>query len=232
MTSFGKSQREALHWTDWLRLIIPVLLIAAFIIVAWKAGYFNLKDPRKLNAAAAKAQGIPWLGPVFALAYATIAMFAAPVSPLAYGAGAVFGFAEGTIWVWVGSMLGGPAGYWLARSAWGKAAKRLLGRYQSKLSELERGSAFLTTLRLQLLPIVPFGVFNYAAGATRLPFFPFLAGTGIGIIPGSIAAVYVGKEIAAGLQGSGKSAFLIASVVMIALIALSFLPKLIKKWKG
>lgn len=220
---------EPLRVSDWARLIVPVLLIAGFLVVAWKAGYFNLKHPEKLNAAADKAQDIPWLGPVFMLAYAVVAAFAAPVSPLAYGAGAVFGFAAGTIWVWVGSMLGAAAGYWLARGAWAKAATRLLGHYQKKLEGLKHGSAFLTTFRLQLLPIVPFGIFNYAAGATRLPFFAYLAGTALGIIPGSLAAVYVGREIAEGLRGSGKSAFLIALAVMVALVGLSFVPSLVKK---
>ena len=96
---------------------------------------------------------------------------------------------------------------------------------------MKRGSAFLTTFRLQLMPIVPFGIFNYAAGATRLPFLAYLSGTALGIIPGTIAAVYVGREIGEGLRGRGKSAFLIATAVMLALIALSFLPTLIKKWR-
>lgn len=225
------TNQARLGWTDWLRLAVPVLLIAAFLIVAWKAGYFDLSDPKKLDAAAGKAQGIPWLGPVFAVAYAILAAFATPVSPLAYGAGAVFGLVEGSIWVWVGSMLGGPAGYWLARGAWADGAKRVLGRYHAKLSELQRSSAFLTTLRFQLMPIVPFGVFNYAAGATRLPFLPYVAGTAIAIIPGTIAAVYVGQEVVAGFRGRGKSAFLIATAVMLALIAVSFIPNLVKKWK-
>lgn len=223
------SGHEPLRASDWARLIVPVLLIAAFVIVAWRAGYFNLKNPQKLNDAADKAQGIPWLGPVFALVYATVAAFAAPVSPLAYGAGAVFGVIQGSIWVMLGSLIGGTAGYWLARGAWADAAKRLLGRYNAKLRDMKRGNAFLTTARLQLLPIVPFGIFNYAAGATRFPFIAYIAGTAIGVLPGTVAAVYVGERIAAGFRGSGKSAFIIAAAVMLALIAISYVPALIKK---
>jgi uncharacterized membrane protein YdjX (TVP38/TMEM64 family) len=218
--------------SDWARLIVPVVLIAGFIITAWKLGYFNLKDPTKLNAAADKAQDIRWLGPLFTLAYAVVAAFAAPVSPLAYGAGALFGVVQGTIWVWIGSILGGIAGYWLARGAWSDAARRILGRYDGKLRSLKKGNAFLTTARVQLLPIVPFGVFNYAAGATGIPFVSYLAGTAIGVIPGTVAAVYVGERVAAGFRGSGKSAFLIAAIVMIALIGLSFVPSLVKKLRG
>jgi uncharacterized membrane protein YdjX (TVP38/TMEM64 family) len=86
-------------------------------------------------------------------------------------------------------------------------------------------------MRLQLLPIVPFGVFNYAAGMMRLRFAPFLGGTAIGILPGTIAAVYVGERITAGFEGSGKSAFIIAAAVMLALLALSFVPTLFRTRK-
>lgn len=224
--------RQPLRASDWARFIVPVVLIAAFIVVAWRAGYFNLKNPQKLNEAADRAQDIPWLGPVFALAYATVAAFAAPVSPLAYGAGAVFGVVQGCIWVMVGSLIGGAAGYWLARGAWAEAAKRLLGRYHRKLQDMKHGNAFLTTARLQLLPIVPFGIFNYAAGATRFPFVAYLAGTAIGILPGTVAAVYVGERIADGFRGAGKSAFIIAAAVMVGLIVLSYVPALIRKIRG
>jgi uncharacterized membrane protein YdjX (TVP38/TMEM64 family) len=229
MEDIRPAPREPLRASDWARIIVPVLLIAAFLVVAWRAGYFNLKNPQKLDKAADKAQDMPWLGPVFALAYATVAAFAAPVSPLAYGAGAVFGVMQGSVWVMVGSLIGGTAGYWLARGIWSDAAKRLLGRYNRKLRDMKTGNAFLTTVRLQLLPIVPFGVFNYAAGATRLPFVAYIAGTAIGVLPGTVAAVYVGERIAAGFRGSGKSAFLIAAAVMVGLIAISYVPALIRK---
>jgi len=58
---------------------------------------------------------------------------------------------------------------------------------------------------------------------------PFLAGTAVGILPGTIAAVYVGDRLLAGITGSDKRAFVVAGVVVAALFALSFAPTLIKK---
>jgi phospholipase D1/2 len=215
--------------TDWLRLVAPTLLLAALVVVAWRLGYFKLKNPQQLTSAADRVQALPWLSPLFVLVYATAAAFATPVSPLAYGAGAVFGIMRGSVFVWGASLIGATAGYWLARGVWSGPAHRLLGRYSQKLHALRRGSAFLTTLRVQLLPIVPFGIFNYAAGTSRLPFLQFLAGTAVGVIPGTLLAVYVGDRIAAGFERSDSRAFLVAGVVMLLLVALSFLPKLIEK---
>ena len=87
--------REEARPTDWLRVALPVVAVAIFIVIAWRHGYFDLKNPQKLDAAAQRVQDIPWLSPIFIAVYAGLAAFAAPVSPLAYGAGAVFGLYQG-----------------------------------------------------------------------------------------------------------------------------------------
>lgn len=223
--------RRKLTTGDWVRLVIPVLLVAGFIFAAWKLGYFDLESPQKLQRAARKARSDPWLAPAFVAAYVVVATFAAPISPLAYVAGAMFGVVKGSICVWIGAMIAATAGYWLARGIWSGTAKRLLGRYEEKLQELQRGSAFLTVLRLQLLPIAPFGILMYASAVVRLNFLAFLAGTALGIVPGTVAAVYVGDRVAAGLTGHEHRALIIAGVIMAALIGLSFVPKLFERQK-
>jgi uncharacterized membrane protein YdjX (TVP38/TMEM64 family) len=217
------------HKTDWLRVGLPVVALAIFIVIAWKHGYFDLKNPQKLGAAAQRAQEIPWLAPIFVAVYAALAMLAAPVSPLAYGAGAVFGVWRGTLYVMLASLLGASAGYFVARSAWSGVARRLLGRFHDKIHDLRHGNVVLVTLRLQLLPIMPFGIFNYAAGVGHLPFWRFLAGTAFGIVPGTIAAVYVGDRLMAGFTGSDKRAFVVAGIIIAVLFALSFAPTVVKK---
>jgi uncharacterized membrane protein YdjX (TVP38/TMEM64 family) len=218
--------------SDWVRVALPLIAVVIFVVVAWKHGYFNLKDPQKLGAAAQRVQDIPWLGPIFVAVYAALAAFAAPVSPLAYGAGAVFGVVRGTLFVMIASLLGASGGYFLARSAWSGVARRLLGRFHGKLRKIGSGTVFLTALRVQLLPIVPFGIFNYAAGVGHVPFLPFIGATALGILPGTIAAVYIGDRLLAGITASDRRAFVVAGVVAAALFALSFAPTLITTLRG
>lgn len=222
-------EREGARPTDWVRVGLPILALLVFVILAWKHGYFDLKNPQKLEGAAQRAQDVPWLGPIFVAVYAGLATFAAPVSPLAYGAGAVFGLVRGSLYVMLASLIGASAGYFLARSAWSGVARRLLGRFHDKMRDLRKGNLFLTTLRMQLLPVMPFGIFNYAAGVSHFRFLPFIAGTAIGILPGTVAAVYVGDRVMAGITKSDKSAFLVATAVVVTLFAISFAPTLIKK---
>jgi uncharacterized membrane protein YdjX (TVP38/TMEM64 family) len=227
----GREHHEPARPTDWIRVVLPLVAVAVFVVIAWRHGYFDLKNPQQLDAAAAKVQDIPWLGPIFVAVYAALATFAAPVSPLAYGGGAVFGVVRGTIFVMIASLIGASAGYFLARSAWSGVARRLLGRFHAKLHALRERNVFLMTLRTQLLPIVPFGIFNYAAGVAHLPFLPFIAGTAVGILPGTVAAVYVGDRLLAGITGSDRRAFVVAGLVVLALFALSFAPVVIQKVK-
>jgi uncharacterized membrane protein YdjX (TVP38/TMEM64 family) len=220
------ARQKKLSNGDRVRLIAPLVVYAVLALVAWKLGYFRAQT---VTASAAGAGSNPWIGAVFVLIYAAIATLALPVGPLAYAAGAVFGFVRGSILVWIGSMVGAVAGYYLARGVWAKPARRLLGRYNEKLHNLRKGNVFLTTFRMQMLPVVPFGAFNYAAAISDFSLPAFLAGTALGIIPGTLMATFVGSQVIAGVHGGGKKPYLLAGAVVVLLIALSFAPKLWEK---
>ena len=223
------ASNQRLRLGDWLRIALPIIFVFAFMFVAWRLGYFKLRHPQHLGEAADRVRDVPWLGPIFVSVYAVMAAFAAPVSPLAYGAGAVFGPIRGTFFVWLASLIGAAGGYWMARGAWSGTALRLLGRYAGTLHSLRAQNTFLMTFRVQLLPIIPFGVFNYAAGASRLPFLRFMLGTALGIIPGTVAAVYIGDRISEGVGAHDTHAFEVAGVVAALLLVVSFSPTLIQK---
>jgi phospholipase D1/2 len=136
---------------------------------------------------------------------------------------------RGAIFVWIASMFGAVIGYFVARGVWSRLARRLLGPRAEKLEGLRKGNVALTAFRMQLMPLVPFGVFNYAAGITKLPLVPFLIGTAFGIIPGTLLATYVSDRFVAGMRGEDPQPLYIALAVTIVLFGLSFLPKLIEK---
>ena len=208
---------------DKLRLIAPVVVYAILTFVAWKLGYFH---EQKVEAAAKTSVGSPFIGAAFVLIYGIVGALAMPVTPLAYGAGAIFGFWRASILVWIGSMLGAVAGYYLARGMWAKPARTLLGHYNEKLHSLRKGNVFLTTFRLQLLPVVPFGAFNYAAAISKFDALQFFAGTALGIIPGTLMATFIGAQLAAGVRGKSKKPYLWGGLVAAAVLALSFAPKI------
>jgi uncharacterized membrane protein YdjX (TVP38/TMEM64 family) len=222
----GGSQK--LSTGDRVRLIAPVVVYVALALVAWKLGYFRAE---KVTEEAAGAARNPLISIIYALIYGSIAALALPVGPLAYAAGAIFGFIRGSIVVWVGSMIGAIAGYYLAHGVWATPARRLLGRYKDKIHGLRTGNVFLTAFRLQLMPIIPFGAFNYAAAISKLDPLRFFAGTALGIIPGTLMATFIGDRVIAGVHGGGKTPYLLAGGVAALLLGLSFAPQLWKKFR-
>lgn len=222
-------QTEPLRLSDWLRLALPLLLVAALALIAWKLHFF---DEQRLTTVASHVRHAWWFGLAFVAVFGVVAAFPTPASPLAYAAGALFGIVQGALLAWCGLMLGAAAGYWLARGAWADTAARLLGRNEEKLRDMRERKAFLVTLRIRLIPIVPFGVFTYAAGAVKVAFPAYLVGTAIGMIPYVAAAVFAGERVAAGLREGGRTPFLVAAAVTLAMIAVSFLPTVIRKFRA
>lgn len=210
-------------WTDWARLAVPLVALAAVFLVARQRGYLDIGADDAISLARSARQ-TPWLAVALSAVYAGLAALALPVAPLGYGAGALYGFLRGAALVWVSSMVGAALGYVLARGIMRGPALRILGRFAPIVMALRERHGFMTVLRIQLLPLIAFGPFNYAAGIAGIPFWSFMGATGIGIIPGTVAIVYVGDRVMAGIRGEGGHPFLVAAVVSIALVALSFLP--------
>lgn len=226
----GGPHREPVRPGDWIRLALPFVVLAILVAVAWRRGWFDIDEPEEVAAAAARLDGRRWLAATLVAVYAGLAALALPVAPLGYGAGILFGFARGTFLVWIASMIGAAGGYVLARGAMRGPAKRILHRFAPVLESLPKRHGFLTILRLQLLPLIAFGPVNFAAGLAAVPFGAFMAGTAIGIIPGTLAIVYVGDRVAAGLRGEEGNPFLVAAAVGVALIAFSFVvPRVLRR---
>ena len=74
-------------------------------------------------------------------------------------------------------------------------------------------------LSMRLIPIVPFSLFSYAAGAARVPLGRFVWTTVIGYIPLTVVFVYLGSQLE---ELSATDPFLwIGALVLIALILLT-----------
>jgi uncharacterized membrane protein YdjX (TVP38/TMEM64 family) len=108
--------------------------------------------------------------------------------------GYVYGFVPGLALVVSGWLLGALLSYALGRSVGRPLLQRLLGRrFASLTTMMERGGRSLL-LSARLIPIVPFALVGYAAGATHIKLFRFSWTTVIGYLPLTIAVVYLGSQ--------------------------------------
>ena len=80
---------------------------------------------------------------------------------------------------------------------------------------------------LRLVPIAPFIVEGIVAGAVRIKLWHFMVGTGIGMLPGTLAATILSKQLQAALESPGDvNYWLIAAAVLIVALATWF----VRRW--
>jgi LPXTG-motif cell wall-anchored protein len=71
-------------------------------------------------------------------------------------------------------------------------AQKLAGRWQAMDAEMHQGGLFYM-FALRLLPIIPYGLVNFAAGLTSIRFQDYLLATILGTIPGVLPFVMLGS---------------------------------------
>ena len=67
-------------------------------------------------------------------------------------------------------------------------------RFERIEAAIERGGATLL-LAVRLIPIVPFSLVSYAAGAARVPLWRFVWTTAVGYLPITALSVYFGTRL-------------------------------------
>ncbi|MEO5816377.1 MAG: TVP38/TMEM64 family protein [Gemmatimonadaceae bacterium] len=216
----------------WVKLAILAGVIAGAAFGAQRLGFFDLRDPQRLAEAIRKVRQVRGIVPLFIVAYGLIASLGLPGFPLTLAGGAIFGLALGSALSWLGALLGACGAYWLARALGGEAIRGLLGKAAGKLDALGERHGFATILRLRLITVMPFNVVNLASGLARVPFREFVAGTALGIIPGTIIYTYFADSLVAGASGAGRTAFVRATLAAALLLALSLVPTLVRRLRG
>jgi uncharacterized membrane protein YdjX (TVP38/TMEM64 family) len=132
--------------------------------------------------------------------------------------GFVYGFAGGLAFVVVGWLLGALLSYALGASVGRLLLQSILGRRFTRLERgMERGGISLL-LSARLIPIVPFALVGYAAGATRVGVWRFSWTTVVGYLPLTVAVTYLGSQ-AQTLSASNPLVWVAAGSVITLIVA-------------
>lgn len=136
-------------------------------------------------------------GPLLILALALLHAFVFyPAEIVDAAAGFAYGFFPALVLVMVGWLLSGLLCYAIGRSLARPLLDRWLGRERFERAEaaIERGGVTLL-IAVRLLPIVPFSLLSYAAGAARVPVWRFVWTTVVGYLPITAISVYFGTRL-------------------------------------
>ncbi|MCH2547979.1 MAG: TVP38/TMEM64 family protein [Alphaproteobacteria bacterium] len=139
--------------------------------------------------------------------------------------GALFGLGLGTAIVSIASTAGATLAFLASRFVFGSAIQQRYGQRLEKINEgiAREGGYYLFALRL--VPVFPFFLVNLAMGVTSIAVWKYVAVSWLGMIPGTIAYVFAGTELA---QVASLSDVL-SPTLILAFVVLGLLPLVMKK---
>lgn len=136
-------------------------------------------------------------GPLLILVLALVhAVVFYPAEIVDAAAGLVYGFLPALALMMLGWLLSGLACFAIGRSVARPLLDRWLGseRFERTEQRIERGGASVL-IAARLIPIFPFSLVSYAAGAARVPVWRFVWTTAVGYLPITAISVYFGTQL-------------------------------------
>lgn len=136
-------------------------------------------------------------GPLLILVLALVhAVVFYPAEIVDAAAGLVYGFFPALLLMMVGWLLSGLACFAIGHSVARPLLDRWFGteRFERTEARIERGGARVL-IAARLIPIFPFSLVSYAAGAARVPVWRFVWTTAVGYLPITAVSVYFGTQL-------------------------------------
>jgi uncharacterized membrane protein YdjX (TVP38/TMEM64 family) len=191
------------------RILLLGLVLAAGVVIALVVEPPGAADVRGWLD---RQGAVGWLALTGVAGLALLAPL--PRTAVSLLAGYVAGFAGGLLLAFTASLLGGLAAFGLGRHLGRDAVARRIGPRLARVDRALGDGGFLAVVAARLLPPVPFTVVSYGAGLTAVRWPPYLAGTAVGIAPGTAFYVAVGAGISAGVAWATPA---LAAVLVVLL---------------
>lgn len=176
------------NWKTGLFLLTFICVVATGVAIYLLEGI----DPAQIQTWL-KLSGI-WTPIIYIVLYVVATVLVLPSTPLNLTGGAIFGPWLGTVWTSLGAIIAAIVSFGFTRTIGREAVvERLAGRWQAMDAEIRQGGLFYI-FAIRLVPIMPYGLVNFAAGLTSVSFKDYVLGTTIGTVPGIFPYVMLGSS--------------------------------------
>jgi uncharacterized membrane protein YdjX (TVP38/TMEM64 family) len=159
-----------------------------------------------------------WAPIAYVAAYAIGTILLLPSTPLNLAGGALFGLWGGMLWSSIGAIGAALLTFGFARTIGrGWVASRLAGQWEAIDADIRR-SGLLYLFAIRLLPILPYGFVNLAAGLTAVTWRDYTIGTSIGTVLGLLPFIAIGSSGRDLMQGGSIWGLILALTLVASLI--------------
>jgi uncharacterized membrane protein YdjX (TVP38/TMEM64 family) len=137
----------------------------------------------------------PWFPLAFLATHILVTTFPFPRTAFTLAAGLMFGAWLGVVLAVLASALSAVIALLLVRAVGWQLSRLVAHPSVDTLNSRLRRRGWVAVLWLRLIPVVPFSVVNYAAGASAVRVVPFTLASVVGLLPGTVAVVVLGDAL-------------------------------------
>jgi phospholipase D1/2 len=214
----------------WLVLLPPGLAAAALLSVWFGFDLSSFRSLEQVQASLAPAREDPWALLYVGGAFAVLSPLFVPITGLVVATVLTFGSVQGCVYALLGIYGAACTTYWSGRMIGSRALFELSGPTLKRATLALQGHAFWASLLSRVAPVGNFTVMNMLAGGMRIPFLPFLLGSALGVIPGTVLIALFAEKARGWLQGSENASGPWLSVGLVAVALLTWgLVKVLRK---
>ena len=219
-------RRQRPHGRLRLFKFVVVLLVLLALAAAWR--WTPLSDwlSPQLISAALDALPNPHTRALVAVGgFVLASLLMVPVTLLAVITGIVFGSTQAFMYALAGALISSALGFLGGRTLSRGTLERLLGPRLRKFTERLTDRGTLAVALLRLVPISPFTVFNFVAGASQLGFRQFLLGSLLGLAPGIGAITLFSGSLWGAITSPSPQNIIATAVIATVLLGLALLAR-------
>jgi uncharacterized membrane protein YdjX (TVP38/TMEM64 family) len=170
-----------------LAIAVAGVILVALVVLVPLPNALQLRDW-------ARSAG-PWFPLAFLAAHVVVTVLPFPRTAFTLAAGLLFGPLLGVGIALVASTLSAVIARFLVRAAGWQLDQLVRHPRVDAMNERLQHRGWLTVLSMRMIPVVPFSVLNYAAGASAIRVLPYTLATLVGLLPGTAAIVIFGDAL-------------------------------------
>ncbi|MGE5766150.1 MAG: VTT domain-containing protein [Bacteroidota bacterium] len=217
---FG-GRRDAQPVSRVVKLAAAAVLVLALVLLWRYTPLSELTDPETLKEMLQSLGGGLWQPVVVFGAFLLGSLVVFPVTVLIAVTGMIFTPLPAFAYALGGTLASATLNYAIGRKAGAQPLRNLLGARVNRATRALAKRGVLSIAALRMLPVAPFTFVNLAAGASRVPFLDYLAGTVLGMAPGILVITLLGNQLGAVLSDPEPGEIALFALFVLGWLALS-----------